>query len=170
MFCPRCGKPVEGRDDFCEHCGAALDESAAAASTPAASSENVLLTFGPFGVSICDGPYSMFKWQRKNASYVELTNRRLCVFPNNIPGFMKLPAVLPSSRSSFQIPYDEIVSFEVYPHPAGLGLMQVLDIRYNEGGIAREKSIASYSDRITDAAQIISSARSRLAVPTSRAS
>ncbi|MGM0401129.1 MAG: zinc-ribbon domain-containing protein, partial [Chloroflexota bacterium] len=23
-FCPQCGKPVEGDDRFCEHCGARL--------------------------------------------------------------------------------------------------------------------------------------------------
>ena len=165
VYCPHCGKQVGDEDEFCEHCGVSLDESAAAppagpAAAPAPSgAEQLLFSFGPFGVSICDGPYSMFKWQRKNASFIEMTNLRLCVVPNKVPGMFKLPAVLPSSRSSFEIPYSAITSFEVYPHPAGIGMMDVLDISYVEDGAQREKSFASYKDRIQQAAGIITAAR-----------
>jgi hypothetical protein len=158
MYCPHCGKQVGDKDEFCEHCGVSLDDPVAAPAA-ATSAESLLFSFGPFGVSICDGPYSMFKWQRKNASFIEMTNLRLYVVPNNVPGLFKLPAVLPSSRGSLQIPYSSITSFEVYPHPAGLGLMEVLDIRYVEGGTRSEKSIASYKDRIERAAGIIDAAR-----------
>ena len=169
MYCPHCGKTVGEKDEFCEHCGKSLDETATPGAPQAPAAETLMYSFGPFGVSICDGPYSMFKWQRKNTSTIELTNRRLCMVPSGMTGLFKMPAALPSSRASFQIPYSSITSVEVYAHPAGLGMMDVLDIKFVDGSTAKEKSIASYRDRIAQAAVIIARA-SGAAAPTSPAS
>ena len=44
----------------------------------------------------------------------------------------------------FEIHYAAIVSARLLPHPARLGLQQVLDIVYREGDQTREVSIAAY--------------------------
>jgi hypothetical protein len=47
--------------------------------------------------------------------------------------------------ASFEIPYGSIISVKLSPHPAHLGLMQVLDITYRDAEGVREKSIAAYN-------------------------
>ena len=120
-----------------------------------ADAEQQLFAFGPFGVSVCDGPYGIFKWQKQNVTIVELTDRCIRGTPGQSFGFFKLRSRL--GGASFEIPYDSIVSAQLMPHPARLGLMQVLDIKYREGERACEKSIASYNDRMEKALAILQS-------------
>jgi len=104
--------------------------------------EQVLLSFGPFGVSVCEGPYAVFKWQWQNVFLIELTERCLRASRRSrFPFFGRL-----RGGASFQIPYDAIISVKILPHPARLGLMQVLDVTYRDtqGGMS-EKSIAAYN-------------------------
>jgi hypothetical protein len=99
----------------------------------------------------------MFKWQRKNSTIIELTGVGIVGVPNKKPGFLKLPSVLPSSdsRAQFEIPYAAITSVQIYPHPAQLGLMDVLYIQSSEQGGNIEKSICSYSKNIGRAYDVV---------------
>jgi len=118
-----------------------------------AQSEQRLYSFGPFGVSVCDGPYGIFKWQKQNVTVVELTDRCIKGIASRSFGlFGRRPS---RQDPSFEIPYASIVSVQLRPHPARLGLMQVLDIRYRESEQVREKSIASYNGRIQSAYAIL---------------
>jgi hypothetical protein len=114
--------------------------------------EQPLLAFGPFGVSVCDGPYRVFKWQWQNVFVIELTDR--CLRGNRRTRFG-----LGGSRgrgSSFEIPYAAIMSVKLLAHPARLGLMQVLDVIYRDDrGAVREKSIAAYNQPATSAFSIL---------------
>lgn len=105
------------------------------------STETPLLSFGPFGVSVCDGPYAVFKWQRKNVFVIELTDHYLRGSRRPRPRFLGRPR----RSASFDIPYDSIVSLKLSPHPARLGLMQVLEITFRDAGGVHEKSIAAYN-------------------------
>ncbi|MEJ5187494.1 MAG: hypothetical protein WHT46_10505 [Candidatus Geothermincolales bacterium] len=108
--------------------------------------ERVLFSFGPLGVSVCKGCYSMWKWQRKNSTVIELTTL----------GIKGVPRCGLSSRA-FEIPYSSIASLQVYGHPARLGLMQVLDIRYwTEAGI-QELSICTYNQNVLRACEVLAS-------------
>ena len=164
MFCPGCGKQVGDGGRFCKHCGTSLgrtpgaEAGAAAPSAPPGAPEQVLFTFGPFGMDVCDGRYSIFgKWHRRNSVIVELTNTRLCALPNPKFGLLTVPPrKIPwAVRLPFEIPYASIVSVEVYAHPAHLGLMDVLDIRYREGEAVLEKSICSYKNNILRAYEVV---------------
>jgi hypothetical protein len=120
-----------------------------------ADGEQRLYAFGPFGVSVCEGPYGVFKWQKKNMIVVELTDR--C-----IRGVVDRRLVLFRLRRrrgglSFEIPYASIVSAQLLPHPARLGLMQVLDIKYREADQVRETSITSYNAAVQNAFAILRS-------------
>jgi zinc-ribbon domain len=157
-YCVECGRQAAEGDRFCELCGTALISMSTAPGqgnatpvgalgTPVPQGLEVLLfSFGPFGVSVCDGPYSMFKWQRKNTTVIEVTNLGILGKPNRRPGFARLRPV--RKNAPFEIPYGSIVAAQVYPHPARLGLMEMLDITYREGGSIYEKSICSYRDSI----------------------
>lgn len=157
MFCPHCGKKVADSSHFCGKCGARLRESQSAQ----APAEQVLYTIGPFGIELWDGHFSIWKWQRRNSVIIELTNLRLCAVPNRSFGFLTVPAskVTPAPSVPFSIPYASITAIEVFPHPAGLGLMDVLDIKYKEGPRDVEKSIASYKNNIAQAYSIVMNAR-----------
>lgn len=103
--------------------------------------EEVILSFGPFGVSVCDGPYGVFKWQWQNVFLIELTD-------HSLRGTRRSRfRLLGRSRAgaSFEIPYDTIISVKLSPHPARLGVTQVLDISYRDSQGVREKSIAAYN-------------------------
>ena len=113
----------------------------------------LLCSFGPFGVSVCNGPYGVFKWQKKNVTVVELTDSCIRGIVNRSFGFFGRRSQ--ARDSSFEIPYAAIVSVQLRPHPARLGLMQVLDITYREGEQVCEKSIASYNGRIQSAYAIL---------------
>ncbi len=41
------------------------------------NAEQTLHSFGPLGVSVCRGPYGVFKWQQTDITRVELTERRI---------------------------------------------------------------------------------------------
>jgi hypothetical protein len=167
MFCPSCGKQTEDVFNFCPHCGSRLAPPQEATERPmlpgmptASPDEQTIFSFGPFGVTVCEGPYSMFKWQRKNITTIALTNQRICGVANRRFG----PGALPETtgiggRAQFNIPYSSIISVEVYQHPANLGLMNVLDITYSDGSTTMEKSICSYSNNINQAYGIIVSLR-----------
>ncbi len=38
------------------------------------ASEQVLQRFGPFGVSVCEGSYGIFRWHWENVFVIELTD------------------------------------------------------------------------------------------------
>lgn len=149
MFCTRCGERLNEDYNLCPSCGSRVPGSEAQKSE---GPETSLLTFGPFGVTVCDGPYSMFKWQRKNVTTIEVTNLRIMGVPNQSLGFFKLRG---KRKDCFEIPYTSIVSASLHPHPAGLDLMQVLDIKFRLNGTEAEKSICSYSNNIKRAYQLI---------------
>jgi hypothetical protein len=113
--------------------------------------EQLLLRFGPFGVSVCDGPYGIFRWQRKNVYVIELTDR--CLRGSRSSRVLVLAR--PRGGVSFEIPYAAIISTRLYPHPARLGLMQVLEISYGDAQGARMKSIAAYNGPAASAFAIL---------------
>lgn len=166
MFCPGCGKEVQEGDRFCPWCDRQLDASAPPAGTPVASAtpptEQLLFTFGPFGIDLCDGPFKIFAtWHRRNSVIVELTNTRLCALPDRTLGVLSIP-MIPYSLGvalPFEIPYSSITSLEVQPHPSPIAIMDVLNIKYDEAGTAREKSISSYKNNIQRAYEVIYAAR-----------
>ena len=96
--------------------------------------EQPLLSFGPFGVSVCDGPYGVFKWQWQNVFLIEFTDH--CLRGSRR---FRFPFFRHSrGGASFEISYPTIISVRLSPHPARLGLMQVLDITYRDARGARE--------------------------------
>jgi len=115
--------------------------------------EQVLLSFGPFGVSVCDGRYGVFKWQARNITIVQLTGACIRGTFSRRLGFLTPPSI--GRRGAFEITYASIVSVEIRPHPARLGLMQVLDVTYRDGGELRVKSIASFNGTIQNAYAIL---------------
>jgi hypothetical protein len=115
--------------------------------------EQPLLSFGPFGVSVCEGPYRVFKWQWQNVFLIELTDDRL-------RGSRRSRSSLLRRRrgdASFEIPYASIISLKLLPHPGRLGVMQVLDIIYRDSQGLREKSIAAYNGPAESAFAILQS-------------
>lgn len=127
-----------------------------------AAHEDVLCSFGPFGVDVCEGPYAVFRtWHRKNDIVIELTRTRLRALPNRSFGFFKLPALrYPwGVRLPFEIPYSDIVSLELRRHPSPVALMEVLYLRYRSDGGMRDVSIACFSDAIERAYQTIVAVR-----------
>lgn len=118
-----------------------------------ADAEQQLFAFGPFGVSDCEGPYGVFKWQKTNVTKVELTDRCIRGIPTR--GFSFMGRKPRGGGPSFEIPYAAIVSVELAPHPAHLGLQQVLDIKYRDGEQIRERSIAAYNDPAQEAFAIL---------------
>ncbi|MCL5736973.1 MAG: hypothetical protein M1274_15635 [Actinobacteria bacterium] len=85
------------------------------------------------------GPYSIFKWQRKNVFLIVLTGHCLQGI-RRFRRFFAHPKV-----ASFEIPHSSTVSVKLSPHPARLGLMKVVDITYRDAEGVREKSIATYN-------------------------
>ena len=120
--------------------------------TPA-DTEGPLLSFGPFGVSVCDGPYGIFRWQWKNVFRIELTDE--CLRGTRRSRFRLLGR--PRGGASFEIPYATIVSVTLSPHPSPLSLMQVLDITYRDAQGVHQKSIAAYTQPAKSAFAILQS-------------
>ena len=110
-----------------------------------------LLSFGPFGVSVCDGPYAVFKWQWHNVFQIELTDH--CLKGSRKLRFLRFTR--PRGGASFEIPYAAIISVKISPHPGRLGLMKVLDIFYRDAEEVREKSIAAYTQPAESAFAIL---------------
>ena len=116
--------------------------------------EALLCAFGPFGVSVCNGPYGVFKWQKTNMTRIELTGTCIRAIIQRAVG----PFAGRRSRKGplFEIPYAAIVSVRLLPHPAHLGLQQVLEIVWHEGdNTTREVSIAAYNDPAKQAFAIL---------------
>jgi hypothetical protein len=108
-----------------------------------AEAEKVLCAFGPFGVSVCNGPYGVFKWQKTNMTRIELTDT--CIRAVIQRAFGPFGRWRSRKGPFFEIPYASLVAVRLLPHPARLGLQQVLDIVYREGEVTREVSIAAYN-------------------------
>ena len=117
-----------------------------------ADADELLCAFGPFGVSVCNGPYGVFKWQKTNMTRVELTDT--CI-RGVIQHALGLFGRRPRKGPLFEIPYSAIVSARLLPHPAGLGLQQILDIVFREGDSTREVSIAAYNGPAREAFAIL---------------
>lgn len=118
-----------------------------------ADTEQRLFSFGPFGVSVGAGPYGIFRWRKKNITLIEVTDR--CIRGISSGDLGPARRRLQGGDSSFEIPYAAIVSAQLLRQPAGLGLMQVLDITYREADQVREQSIASFSGRMEKAFAIL---------------
>ncbi len=146
-FCPECGNRIDAADPYCGRCGArqpALDPSA---------TERVLYFFGPFGVSLCDGPYSAWKWHRSNTTTVELTNRRIVGLANSRRGLAKLRSG--PGTPSFEIPYDSVIAYSLRRHPSPVSSQDILTIRYRRGDAVREQSIAMFRHELQEACEIL---------------
>jgi zinc-ribbon domain len=155
LYCVKCGRELDQDFNFCPVCGQALSHPLH--DQEAAILEAVLFSFGPFFVDISEGPFSPWKWHRRNSFIVELTNVRLCVLPNTRFGLLTVPAAkYPwGVRLPLEIPYASIISVDVNPHPAPISLMHALEIRYRDGDKVKQKCIASSSYNIAHAHQII---------------
>ena len=118
-----------------------------------AETEQRLFSFGPFGVSVGAGPYGTFRWRKKNVTTIELTDRCLRGISSGAFGFFGRRSL--AGDPVFEIPYAAIISAFLIRQPAGLGLMQVLEIAYREAGQVREQSIASFNGRMEEAFAIL---------------
>jgi len=161
---------VDESNGFCGHCGTRLYKAPGppsredafpapgASALPPQGQEYVLLSFGPFGVNTCNGPYSIWRLHRKNSTIVELTNLHILGIANTRLGIGKLVPIIKTSRmppASFEIPYASIISAQLYPHPLNLGMMKVLDIRYRVGESIAETSICYYNHTLERAYDIV---------------
>lgn len=115
--------------------------------------EQTLFAFGPFGVSVCRGPYGVFKWQQTNITRVELTERRIRGLKQRAFG------VFGRSHSGrdpvFDIPYVAILGVRRLPHPAGLRVQDVLELTHSVDGEPSVLSIAGYKQPIEDACRVL---------------
>jgi len=118
-----------------------------------ADAEQRLFAFGPFGVSVCEGPWGLFRWRWQNATRIELTDRGIRGIASGAFVFLRLRPR--GGDPSFAISYAAIVAAQLRRQPAGFGLMQVLDIKYREAEQVREQSIASFRGRMTKAFVIL---------------
>ena len=50
--------------------------------------EQRLFAFGPFGVSVGEGPYGTFRWRKKNVTTIELTERCIRGISGGAFGFL----------------------------------------------------------------------------------
>ncbi len=146
-FCPECGNSIDARDPFCVRCGTSQP-----AVDPAAV-ERVLYFFGPFGVSLCDGRYSVWKWHTKNTTTIELTNRRILGLANTRRGVAKLRSG--PGAPAFEIPYNSVIAYELHRHPSPVAFQDILTIRYREGDAVREISIAMFRHELHEACEIL---------------
>lgn len=147
MFCPECGNRIDAWDPFCVHCGAQQPVS------DHTGVERVLYFFGPFGVSLCEGRYSVWKWHTKNTTTIELTNRRILGLANTRRGLAKLRSG--PGAPAFEIPYDSVVAYELHRHPSPVAFQDILSIRYRDGDAVREKSIAMFRHELHEACAIL---------------
>ncbi len=118
-----------------------------------AEAEQLLRAFGPFGVSVCNGPYGVFKWQKTNMTRIELTDT--CIRAVIQLAFGPFGGRRSRKAPLFEIPYASIVSTTLLSHPARFGLQQVLDIVYRAGDDTHEVSIAAYNAPAKEAFAIL---------------
>lgn len=105
--------------------------------------ERVLLSLGPLGVSVCEGPYGIFRWHRRNVILIELTEDRLRGTKSR--GVLRLLGKSRRDGVEFEVPYTAITSVTLRPHPARLGLQKVLEVTYREGGERKQLSLAAFN-------------------------
>lgn len=116
------------------------------------SSEQPLLSFGPLGVMVCDGPYRIFNWQWKNVFRIELTDHALRGRRRSQFTFFGHPR----GGTPFDIPYANVVSVKLLPHPSPISLMRVLSVVYRDTqGTISEKSIVTYTQSAQKAFAIL---------------
>ena len=115
--CSNCGNQVKENDNFCSICGKTLTENQ--------NRENVILSFGPWGISVCFGRPGLFVLNQQNNTKITLTNRRIY----GVASF--------SSKLRFEVSLKAITYSENIP----FALFKVLYIQYIEGERIKEVSI-----------------------------
>jgi len=68
-LCPNCGNQVNKNDHFCSSCGKALFENQ--------DQEKEILSFGPWGISVCFSRPGLFVLTQQNNTQITLTDRRI---------------------------------------------------------------------------------------------
>jgi hypothetical protein len=116
-YCSNCGNQVNENDNFCSVCGKALIETQ--------NKENDILSFGPWGISVCFCRPGLFVLNQQNNTKITLTNRR-------IYGVASFSGKLRFEVSLKAITYSENITF---------ALFKVLYIQYREGERIKEVSI-----------------------------
>jgi hypothetical protein len=124
MFSPKCGAQVGEKDVFCSRCGESLSQNG--------RRENVLDSFGPFGVSVCFGRPGFLVKAWKNNTKIFVTDRRVYGVGSGIFGGGSL---------RFQVPYDAVLSTESFAY----GLQKAVWIEYQEAEKTKEVSVLSGS-------------------------
>ena len=122
MLCPSCGTRVLDQDRFCTACGKPLGNN----------QENVLHSFGPWGVNFCFGRPGTFVMMHKNDTKVTLTNQR--IYGTSIH----------TNAHLFEVSYVTIIEKEVYDFRLNLGPWKVLWMKYQEPAKTKEISIMSF--------------------------
>jgi len=113
----------------------------------------ILYSFGPFGTSVCRGPYGVFKWQRSNWTRVELTDT--CLRGRRQRSFFTFNPRSSSGPVVFEVPYAAMQRVRRSPHPARLGLMDVLEFTFVAGGEQKVLSIAGYKGPVARALEVL---------------
>ena len=103
--------------------------------------EQTLFSFGPFGVSVWDGPFGIFKWHWENVFVIEITDR--CLRGRRKWRLLSFPR--PRGGAPFEIPHASVTSVQLMPHPSPLSLMKVMTITYRDAQGPRVRSIAAYT-------------------------
>ena len=117
VFCSNCGGKVDIQDRFCSFCGKALNIEQ--------EQENELLSFGPWGISICFGRPGFFVLTQQNNTKIILTNKRIFGLASH------------SGRLRFEAHFNQITSME----NTNYALFKVLYFQYREGEKTKELSI-----------------------------
>jgi hypothetical protein len=116
LYCSNCGNKVSTKDQFCSACGKALSEQ---------KQEKTLLSFGPWGVSVCFSHPDFFVLTQQNNTEIVLTDKRIYGVASG------------SGKFRFEVPHDAITSKENMSY----ALFKVLYLQYQEGEKTKEVSI-----------------------------
>jgi hypothetical protein len=115
--CPNCGNQVSENDFFCSSCGKALIENQ--------YQERDLLSFGPWGISICFSRPGLFIVTQQNNTRITLTDRRIY----GVASF--------SGTLRFEVPYRAVI----FSENINFLLFKVLYVQYGEAERVKEVSI-----------------------------
>jgi hypothetical protein len=112
MFCPSCGKPIETPGQPCPTCGAGGPASGSSPVTGTAQpgTEEELLRFGPFGVSISKKRPGVLVPVMKNCTEVVATDRRLLGLRK--PGCLFGALGGGGGQAAFELPWSDVVAME----------------------------------------------------------
>ena len=173
MYCVHCGKQMENTARFCRFCGGKLPGLEAQPSpqetvvqsparehghataatdhlqekTQESTEEKELLTFGPIGYSITNGPWGLFAWECRNRMRFVITSRHFRSF-STFWGVTKAPQL--------NIPHEHLLSVSHRPAPPiSWGIMELLTVKFREGNTAREVNISGVRDTIIRAHDIL---------------